>query len=186
MKSSTLHRAGLSQERMNMLERARAMNMSPDDIPQYMQSSQVEKAPELDVLYRNFQKSIKRPSANVKKTPGVYLGVGFALGAISMLIISLIVGISSMTMHPKQQAMAKMKPTSVAIIPADKKLTAPTQNTMSEERYTIKSGDTLDKVAYRFYGKYDNEKIQRIQTLNNIKSPTALQIGQVIIIPVDR
>lgn len=186
MKSSTLHRAGLSQERMNMLERARAMNMSPDDIPQYRQSSQIEKAPELDVLYKNFQKSIKRPSVNVKKTPGVYLGVGFALGAISMLIISIIVGISSMTTHPKQQAVTKMKPTSVAIIPADKKLAAPAGNTMSEEKYTIKSGDTLDKIAYRFYGRYDNEKIQRIQALNSIKSPTALQIGQVIIIPVDR
>ena len=92
MKSSTLHRASLSQERMTMLERARAMNMSTDDIPQYRQSSQpVEKAPELDMLYKNFQKTIRKPT--VKKTPGVYLGVGFILGAVTMLIISLIVGI---------------------------------------------------------------------------------------------
>ena len=167
-----------------MLERARAMNMSTDDIPQYRQSSQpVEKAPELDMLYKNFQKNIRKP--NVKRTPEVFFGVGFALGAISMLIISLIVGISSMAMRPKQD-MTAMKPTSVAIIPADKKLVAPAETVTSEEKYTIKSGDTLDKIAYRFYGKYDNEKIEKIQLLNQIKNPASLQIGQVIIIPVDK
>ena len=55
----------------------------------------------------------------------------------------------------------------------------------SEEKYEIKSGDTLDKIAYRFYGKYDVEKIDAIQKINNITDPSALQIGQVIIIPVD-
>ncbi len=183
MKSSTLHRASLSQERMTMLERARAMNMSTDDIPQYRQSEPVEKTSEIDMLYKNFQKSIRKP--HVKKTPGVYLGVGFALGAISMLIISLIVGISSMAIQPKQKDAARIKPTSVAIIPTDKKHVAPIE-AVNEEKYTIKSGDTLDKIATRFYGKYDPEKIQKIQIMNNIKNPASLQIGQVILIPVDR
>jgi len=186
MKSSTLHRASLSQERMTMLERAKAMNMTPDtssDIPQYRQSIQAGKTSEIDMLYKNFQRSVRKPS--VKNTPGVYLGVGFVLGAVSMLIISLIVGVSSMAMRPKQQDIEKIKPTSVAIIPADKKLVAPPE-AFNEEKYTIKSGDTLDKIAFRFYGKYDNEKIEKIQALNQIKNPSALQIGQVILIPLDR
>lgn len=174
MKSSTLHRASLSRERMAMLERARMTNMDMNEIPQYKQEAKV---PELDVLYKNFQRGLRKPT--VKKTPGVYLGIGFALGAISMFIVSLIVGLSSMS--PKQELVAPKQQTSVAIIASDKK---PVETTTSEEKYTIKSGDTLDKIALRFYGKYDPEKIEQIQTLNNIKNPTALQIGQVIIVPV--
>ncbi len=190
MKSSTLHRAGLSQERMFMLERAkRNGNAGMDEIPQYRQSWQNEqsvqetKVPELDVLYKNFQKSLKKPT--VKKTPGVYLGIGFALGAITMLILSLIVGLSSMS--PKREKIATPKPAQVAaIIPAADKKEDTLSGIMREEKYTIKSGDTLDKIAFRFYGKYDNKKIEKIQLLNGIKSATSLQIGQVIIVPLDR
>lgn len=175
MKSSTLHRAGLSKERMAVLERARMVNMDMGEIPQYKQ--QETPAPELDVLYKSIRNGLRKPV--VKKTPGVYLGIGFILGAVFMGIVSLIVGISSIT--PKGATVAP-KQTSVAIIPADKKADVAVT---SEEKYTIKSGDTLDKIAFRFYGKYDNEKIEQIQTLNNIKNPSSLQIGQVIIVPVD-
>ena len=57
-------------------------------------------------------------------------------------------------------------------------------NGLAEEKYEIKSGDTLDRIALRFYGKYDTQKIEEIQRINNIKNPAALQIGQVIIIPL--
>jgi nucleoid-associated protein YgaU len=55
---------------------------------------------------------------------------------------------------------------------------------LAEEKYEVKSGDTLDKIALRFYGKYDPNKIEEIQRINNIKNPASLQIGQVIIIPL--
>ena len=55
---------------------------------------------------------------------------------------------------------------------------------LAEEKYTIKAGDTLDKIALRFYGKYDSKKIEQIQKINNITNPAAIQIGQVIIIPL--
>ena len=71
------------------------------------------------------------------------------------------------------------------VIGADSQTSGTVASVPSEEKYEIKSGDTLDKIAYRFYGKYDVEKIEAIQKINNITNPSALQIGQVIIIPVD-
>ena len=192
MKSSTLHRASLSRERMAMLERARMANMDTSEIPQYRQ--QEASAPELDVLYKNMRRSIRKPAVN--KTPGVYLGVGFVLGVLCMGLVALIVGISSLA--PKNVSKAPNQ--TAVIIPAatektdradkadvaDKKATASeSAPILSEEKYTIKSGDTLDRIAVRFYGKYDPAKIERIQTLNNIKNPAALQIGQVIIVPIE-
>ncbi len=58
--------------------------------------------------------------------------------------------------------------------------------TARREKYTIKSGDTLDKITYRFYGKYDARKIEEIKKINNILNPENLQIGQVLVIPVDK
>ena len=181
MKSSTLHRASLSRERMIVLERARMTNMDINEIPQYNQ--QDAPAPELDVLYKSMRTNLKKPVA--KKSPGVYLGIGFVCGILFMGLVSLIVGISSIT--PKNARVPKQQQT-VAIIPAvsnKKEVTGETTAVTTEEKYTIKSGDTLDKIAFRFYGKYDNDKIQQIQTLNNITNPSGLQIGQVLIIPVD-
>ena len=59
-------------------------------------------------------------------------------------------------------------------------------NIISQEKYIVKKGDTLNGIAYRFYGKYSESKILEIQRINNIKNPAALSIGQELIIPVSR
>ena len=58
--------------------------------------------------------------------------------------------------------------------------------TGAEQKYIVKQGDTLNGIAYRFYGKYSEEKINEIQRVNNIKNPAALSIGQELIIPVSQ
>ena len=75
--------------------------------------------------------------------------------------------------------------TPVSIVPSSTNEEATSNASSVEEKYTVKAGDTLDKIAYRFYGKYDMEKINRIMQLNNIKDETTIQIGQVLIIPLD-
>lgn len=77
----------------------------------------------------------------------------------------------------KNQDAAKL-----AIIPADKPEPAAAS---APETYTIKSGDTLEGVIIRFYGKYDNSKVAKIMEVNNMSNPNQLSIGQKLIIPMD-
>lgn len=47
--------------------------------------------------------------------------------------------------------------------------------------YTIQRGDTLGRIAAKFYG--DARKYQIIQRANNISNPSRIWVGQVLIIP---
>lgn len=176
MKSTTLHRSSLTKEHMVALERSRLINMDMNDIPQYRQH-ETSKTSELDVLYRSIEKGLKRQP--VKKTPAVYLTLGFISGVAFMLIIMLIVGLSSMGMRRASENIEN-----VTTIPVEEPKTNDYIGGLAEEKYEVKSGDTLDRIALRFYGKYDPNKIEEIQRINNIKNPASLQIGQVIIIPL--
>lgn len=53
------------------------------------------------------------------------------------------------------------------------------------QTYVVKSGDTLEGIAYRFYGMGGPIRVARIQEANNLKSPDQLQIGQHLVIPVE-
>ena len=150
------------------------------------------KANELDVLYRSIGKSL---SAGVSaatmygnkvkaknKNPGVYLGIGVFGCVVFLLIVSLVVWLSSIP--AKKTAEVEIPKTSGALeVISD---TKDGNESGRQEKYVIKSGDTLDKIAYRFYGKYDVKRIEEIKRINNISSPEALQIGQVLIIPLGR
>lgn len=187
MKSSTLHRSSLSRERMAMIENVKpqSYNSSVSDVNQYMK---FQRKPELDVLWRDFEKSVQ--SKSKAKAPVVYAGIGFVLGLLFALGIAIIIGFSmySDVQKPefKQQTIKlETSDTPVSIVPSATNEEVASQTTGNEEKYTVKAGDTLDKIAYRFYGKYDMEKINRIMQLNNIKDETTIQIGQVLIIPLD-
>lgn len=194
MKSSTLHRSGLTRERMAMLENTcvasfdkvekihefEKRNESPH-VPQSVKHAKVRKVhDQLDILYKGVERTFSKAttSTQLNKTPGAYLGIGFVAGLLVMFSISLIVALVSGSHAPKDTSGAP-----VTVVAADK-FQETTRAT--EEKYVVKAGDTLDKIAYRFYGKYDNEKIQQIQALNNITNPSALQVGQVLIIPVNK
>ncbi len=181
MKSSTLHRSGLTKERMVMLENIKPSNLHDDEIPQYSQITKpVNKLNELDVLYKGVEKGFTHTKTSISKTPGVYLAVGFIAGAMFMLLVAGIVALSSGTSAPETKEQKQTK-----VIE-----TAPSEDagasSIAEEKYTIKQGDTLDKIVYRIYGKYDNAKIEEIQIRNNITNPSRMQVGQVIIVPVPR
>lgn len=47
--------------------------------------------------------------------------------------------------------------------------------------YTVQSGDTLGKIAKRFYG--DARKYPVIQSANNLSNPGRIWVGQVLVIP---
>ncbi len=184
MKSSTLHRSNLSRERMSMIENVKPQSYgyTSIDMDQY---SRFQKKPELDVLWRDFERSIQTKSKS--KAPVVYAGIGFVLGLLFALGIAIIIGLSMYSEVQKPDFKEpSFKPQTnaeapVSIVPSGNNETTG----ILEEKYTIKEGDTLDKVAFRFYGKYDQDKIDKIVRLNNIKDVTRIQIGQVLIIPLN-
>ncbi len=191
MKSSTLHRSNLTKERMSMLENIKFQGKRPSPVSN--QFVRVNKSPELDVLYRSLGKNTLKKSVaagsvstNGKIKPknlGIYLGLGAIGGTIFLLIVSLVVWISSIPAKKTTEHDKTKNKASLEVVSEPKETEAAISR---QEKYVIKSGDTLDKIAYRFYGKYDVQKIEEIKKINNIKNPEGLQIGQVLTIPVDR
>ena len=187
MKGSTLHRSGLTREKMGVLANLSQIdNKKQTTKAQLNQYYRAAKAQELDLLWGNVQKGIQKvhnvTKSSKQKSPAVYLTIGFVAGVLFMSFITLIVSIFSI--NPKVDAEIKAK-SNVAVIGS----TLP-QDTLdsiiSQEKYVIKKGDTLNGIAYRFYGKYDESKILEIQRINNISNPAAIRIGQEILVPVSQ
>ena len=190
MRGSTLHRSGLTREKMGVLANISqiADNRKQNAKAQLNQYYRATKAQELDLLWGNVQKGIQKVHNVTKsakqKSPIVYLTIGFIAGVLFMCLITLIVSVVSM--HPKTKSEIKPTKTNVAVIGAENILDDATDVVVSKEKYVVKKGDTLNGIAYRFYGKYDEAKILEIQRINNIVNPAAIRIGQEILVPVSQ
>ena len=57
--------------------------------------------------------------------------------------------------------------------------------TTTYQSYTVVSGDTLEKIIIRFYGKNDVSKIDKIVEANKLKNANSLSIGQKLVIPMN-
>jgi nucleoid-associated protein YgaU len=187
MKGSTLHRSGLTREKMGVLANLSQIdNKKQTTKAQLNQYYRAAKAQELDLLWGNVQKGIQKvhnaTKSSRQKSPAVYLTIGFIAGVLFMCFITLIVSIFSM--NPKVDAEINAK-SNVAVIGSNVPQDT-LDSIISQEKYVIKKGDTLNGIAYRFYGKYDESKILEIQRINNITNPAAIRIGQEILVPVSR
>lgn len=182
MKGSTLHRSGLTKERMAMLENMRPNNLENNEVPQYQKAQ----GNELDILYKNVEKTFLNAKANMSRTPAAYLLTGFISGIIFTLIIVGIVAISTNSNSIPEETMDTPLE-SVESVKTEKADNNSTTSSITQgETYVIKSGDTIDKIVSKFYGRYDTDKIDEILRVNNIKDPSKLQLGQTIIIPAER
>ncbi len=61
--------------------------------------------------------------------------------------------------------------------------TATTKRMTSAATYVVQNGDTLEKIARRYYGSGKPALIQKISRANNMSNPNALKIGQRLVIP---
>jgi len=52
------------------------------------------------------------------------------------------------------------------------------------QEYTVQKGDTLQKISYKFYGKYGLWKKIYEANKSILKSPDSISVGQVIKVPV--
>ena len=187
MKGSTLHRSGLTREKMGVLASFTQGDKKQNTRAQLNQYYRSAKAQELDLLWGGVQKGIQKVHNATKgvhqKSPAVYLMIGFIAGVIFMSCITLIVSVSAMT--PKTENKIDTK-SNVAIIGEDTAAENTAEPVVTQEKYVVKRGDTLNGIAYRFYGKYNEAKIQEIQKVNSITNPAALRVGQELIIPVSQ
>ena len=196
MKSSTLHRSNLTKERMDLLREIKAQHRSTNDATPgiYIRPP---KEQELDVLWKDFAVNPKS-----ERSVNAYMVVGFVGGALAMFLLTALISFAthafsenSMNFQAKETIKNKQvektvadknSKDSVTFLPPDNiQAAAAAQASGATQQYTIKSGDTLDKIAIRFYGKYDEQKINRIAQVNNITNPHRISIGQVITIPME-
>ena len=189
MRGSTLHRSGLTREKMGVLANiSQADNKKQTTKAQLGQYYRATKAQELDLLWGNVQKGIQKvhnvTKSTKQKSPITYLTIGFIAGVLFMCLITLIVSIVSM--HPKTSSEINVAKSNVAVIGSDSLLDDSLDAIVSREKYVVKKGDTLNGIAYRFYGKYDEAKILEIQRINNISNPASIKIGQEILVPVSQ
>lgn len=195
MKSSTLYRSNLSKEKMVLLEELRAKSnqgvfgRETGNAPEVYIRPAKEK--ELDVLWQNFKVNQRE-----EKSPGVYLITGFVAGALCMFMMTALLSFGSNAINERRSAemdspkLVKRvkapkvpKAAKVSIIPADQIVEE--AKPVSSESYSVKSGDTLEGIIIRFYGRYDASKISRIMEANGMTNPNALSIGQTLVIPLD-
>ncbi|MBQ8847416.1 MAG: LysM peptidoglycan-binding domain-containing protein [Candidatus Gastranaerophilales bacterium] len=187
MKGSTLHRSGLTREKMGVLANLTQADRKQSTRAQLNQYYKAAKAQELDILWGSVQKGIQKVHNVTKntqqKSPAAYLTIGFIAGVLFMCCIFLIVSISTITSRNISKMEAK---SNVALIGEDATMASGSEAIISQEKYVVKKGDTLNGIAYRFYGKYDEAKILEIQRVNNIINPAAIRIGQELMIPVSQ
>lgn len=197
MKSSTLRRANLSKEKMQVLEALsgyRRQEYAPLTYNSTQKNVPIQqiKERELDVLWNNFKQHTKQD-----KSPTVYLITGFIAGLIVMTIITIILHFSINTINETTADIAdkanstKIEDTAITFIPADKDDNVPSlgkSNTTiagsNQEIYSVQNGDTLESIIIRFYGSYSREHEKAIKEVNNMSNPNALSIGQKLIIPL--
>ena len=198
MKSSTLHRSNLTKERMELLREIKAQKHASNDSAPGIYVRPV-KEKELDVLWQSFKINQKS-----EKSSSIYMIAGFVGGAIAMFLLTAIISFAthvfsnnSLTLQAKQELPELTKPVVastvlnskkeeiVNFLPPDVQESPKVETPVKSELYTIQSGDTLDKIATRFYGHYDVEKIKEIAAVNNIANPHLIGVGQVISIPMN-
>ncbi len=184
MRNSTLRRRTYTKERLPFLEDMQSQGSMPfeNEIKEYERPS---KQKELDALWRNF-----KVNQNIGgKSPGVYLIVGFITGALCMLSMSILMSIGSVSDFDFSSGSDKLvrrdsAKSNVAIVPSDNSVISHQNANSGNETYTVVSGDTLESIIIRFYGKFDPTKVEAIQKANNMANPNQLRLGQVLKIPL--
>lgn len=198
MKNSSIFRANLSGEKVAFLSELKNQNESEQEDSNAPKTyKRPSKQKEIDLLWQHFKINPKE-----EKSPGIYLLTGFIAGALSMFIMNAIISISSnITSEPtstsfgqpkfekkisRKSKLPQINTPDIELIPAvEEKVTPVAEPQAKFETYIVKSGDSMSSIVYRFYGKYDPDKIEKIKQVNNLSSVHRLSIGQELTIPVE-
>ena len=176
-------RRNVSNERVLSLD-----ELLPDRSNKYDSSPGVyvraDRDSELDILWQDYKVSSKE-----EKTPLAYLCMGFIAGVVGMLLLSAIFGFGRPSndnlaeLDLWEKANTKTTATATVSVSPSYEEPAPVRDTTAE--YKVRNGDTLEKIAYRFYGNGSPSKISKIQVANNLRSRHHIRIGQRLVIPLE-
>lgn len=191
MRNSSIYRSNISDEKiafLSELKNQKEYHVQEDNAPKAYRRTGKQK--ELDLLWQNFKINPKE-----EKSPGVYLLTGFIAGALCMFIMNAILSISSnigansnttSLGQPKYEKKISRKDTlpKISVVPAQ---TDEADETVipTFETYTVKEGDSMSSIVFRFYGKYDPAKVEKIKQANKLSNAHKLSIGQQLIIPLN-
>ncbi len=181
MRVNTVRRRNVSNERVLALD-----ELLPDRSNKYDSSPGVylrsDKDRELDVLWQDY-----RVNSRSEKTPMVYLCTGFIAGVICMLLISAMFNFGNTSSDNLAELdlweKANTKPAATVNVSPSFERVEPVRSSNTE--YKVQNGDTLEKIAYRFYGNGSPSRVDKIQVANNLSSPHQIRIGQKLVIPLE-
>lgn len=184
MKGSTLRRSNITREKIAMLESLAKYN---NEYRRSSSSAPVDKQEELDVLWQNF-----KVASRVDKSPIAFFTTGVFVGVIATLllaiVVSLVVGYSPLEdiNFSRTVKAPKVETAKFTFVPADNKQEVATTPALPQSKeYTVQAGDSLESIAIRFYGGFDETKIKAIEEANKLANPNAIGIGQKLIIPMN-
>ena len=181
MKSSTLRRSNITREKIAMLSALSDYNAAKGRSNAHITDKQAE----LDMLWQNF-----KIAASSSRGPKTYFSAGFFTGVVLSLVvvvfISFFIGYSPLSDINFSAPKSAKENVKFTFIPADKQAPAEeeTQAT-AEKEYTVQAGDSLEDISMRFYGRFDESKINAIKEKNGLKDVNSIRIGQKLIIPME-
>ncbi len=192
-----MYRANLSDEKIAFLSELRNQKdyYQEDEAPKAYKRPQKQK--ELDLLWQNFKINPKE-----EKSPGVYLLTGFIAGTLCMFIMNALLSISSNIPEETNQSalgqpkfekkisrkskLPQLNSSQISVIPVNSETKLNEELGITKnETYTVKNGDSMSSIVYRFYGKYDPAKVDKIKQVNNLSNAHKLSIGQKLTIPLE-
>ena len=195
MRNSSIYRSNLSDEKIAFLSEIKSQkDINQDDIEPRAYKRQ-GKQKELDLLWQNFKINPKE-----EKSPGIYLLTGFIAGALCMFIMNAILSIGSnipnddyevVLGQPKFEKKISRKSklpqinSQIEVVPAATNAIEEEPVLPKVENYVVKEGDSMSSIVFRFYGKYDPAKVEKIRQVNNLTNAHKLSIDQKLIIPLD-
>ena len=210
MRNTSINRSNLSDEKLAVLAGLKEISNADknDNTPEaYKRPEKYEESEkQLDFLLQRFKGGLKDD-----KSPGIYLLAGFIAGALCVFVLNSVLSsgadmqsdefgaVSSGQSKFEKKISRREKMPAIASMNRQDSLdeTVSEINTKASENhskeaaaepvtgtYIVKSGDSMSTIAYRFYGKYDPEKIENIKKVNHLTSANRLSIGQKLIIPL--
>ena len=180
MKSSLRQKTNISREKLAVLEELLSEKQREYEAIA-SEYNEKNKSREIDMLWDELH------SQKSERSPGIYLSVGFVVGAMAMFLMTSIInfGVKSDNTSDfdlwKKSSITTNKKTNINIAPTTDTTPVFNGKTMS---YIIQDGDTLETIALKYYGAASPANIMKIQNFNNIKNPNSIQIGQKIIEPL--
>ena len=178
MRNSLQQKTNVSREKLAVLEELLSSKQKEYEATMQEYNKQ-NKDREIDILWQE----LKSQKNEQERSPGIYLSIGFVAGALAMFLMTSIINFGVQSENTadlnlwKKSAITSQK-AAINVAPAG------SESVLDNMSYTVKSGDTLETIAIKYYGVASQSNIQKLQKANNIKNPHSIRLGQKLTVPV--